>query len=89
MVCAEGLDGGIKIGNIIIQKPVTAMKPLHAKGMIELYNETRSKEIVMKCRRAAGILHDVKEGVDKLPTLDHFADLEFLRNNNTEDSVIT
>ena len=52
---------------------LTVMKPLHAKWIIDLYNELTSekgKEIVLSGWRASGTLDAVEMGTAKLPTLD-------------------
>ena len=35
----EGLDNGINSNDIDVKTPLTVMKPLHAKWIIDLYNE--------------------------------------------------
>lgn len=80
----EGLDHGIKIDDIDILTPLTVMKPLHAKWMINLYNELTSpkgKEVIISGWRASGILRAVEERAEKLPALDPFSDLDPLENN--------
>ena len=80
----EGLDSGLKIVDINIKTPLTVMKPLHAKWLIDLYNDLTSakgKEVVMGGWRASGILRAVKEGAHNLPTLDPFDDIEPLETS--------
>lgn len=67
----ESLDKGISIDNIDI-KPLTFVKPLNAKWLIDLYDELLSenaKEIIISGRRAAGILKAVRKGSVNLPYL--------------------
>jgi len=86
----ESLDRGIKIDDVDIKMPLTVIKPLHGKWIIELYNvltSAKGKEIILSGWRAAGILGAVEQGMDKLPTLDPFEDLEPLTTN--DDTALT
>ena len=88
----EGLDSGIKIVDIDIKTQLTVMKPLHAKWLIDLYNDLTSakgKEVVIGGWRASGILRAVEEGANNLPTLDPFADLEPLALETNVEEMLT
>ena len=55
------------------------MKPMHAKLLIDLYNEFTSakvQEIVINGWKASGINDAVEMGSTELPPLDHFAEID-------------
>ena len=66
---STGLEKGVDIDEIEVKTPLTVMKPLHAKWLIEMYDEItleKRKKIVLNGWKAAGILDAVKMGSAKL-----------------------
>ena len=76
---ATGLEKGLAVDEIDVKTPLTTMKPLHAKWIMNLYDEITSakgKKIVLNSWQAAGILDVVEMGSAKLKCLDPFNDIE-------------
>ena len=58
--------------------PLTVMKPLHAKWLIEMYNVMTSeqgKDVIVSDWEASGICEAIKIGLLELPSLDPFKDI--------------
>ena len=75
----ESLDHGVAIDYIDIKTPLTLIKPLHTKWIIDMYNQLTSekgKEIMMSGWRASGIINAVQSGSESLQQLDPFQDVE-------------
>lgn len=79
----EALDKGIAIDEIDIKTPLTMIKPLHAKWLIEMYDELTSdkgRNVVVNGWRASGILEAVEIGSVNLQSLDPFQDIDPTEN---------
>jgi hypothetical protein len=86
-----GLEKGIAIDEIDVKTQLTVVKPLHAKWLIEMYNEVtteKGKEIIINGWRAAGILDAVKMGSVDLQCLDPFHDVDPVSGRLTAFSQI-
>ena len=76
---SENLDKGTELEDIDIKTPLSVMKPIHAKWLIDLYNELTSangQDIIISGWKAAGIYDAVKIGSKELPQLDPFAEID-------------
>ena len=87
-----GLEKGLAVDEIDVKTPLITMKPLHAKWIMNLYDEITSekgKEIVLNGWKAAGILDAVKMGSAKLKCLDPFNDIDPLGGDSIsfEDDI--
>ena len=74
-----GLEKGLTVDEIDVKTPLTTMKPLHAKWIINLYDEItfeKGKEIILNCWKAAGTLDTVEMGFANLKCLDPFNDID-------------
>ena len=68
-----GLKKGLAVNKIDVKTPLTTMKLLHAKWIMNLYEEMTSKkvkEIDLNGWKAARILDAVEKGSTKLKRLD-------------------
>ena len=68
------MDDGRELDSIDIELKLSIIKPLHAKWMMEVYNEMTSAE--GKGWEVFGIKGAVELGVTNLPNLDSFDDIE-------------
>ena len=81
------LDEGKDIKDIEISLKLSIVKPLHAKWLIEIYNHMTSSEgrgVCLKGWKVAGILDAAEKGLDGLPNLEPFHDIDPL---GTSDSL--
>ena len=72
-----GLEKGLAVDEIDVKTPLTTMKTLHAKWIMNLYDKITSekgKEIILNGWKAARILDAVEMGSAKLKCLDPFND---------------
>ena len=79
---------GKKIEDVKIQFHLTALKPLHAKWLLEFYNHITSEtgaEIIFNGWKAAGIYDALKMGAVALPSLDPFQDISPLPGSDDDD----
>ena len=61
----EELDKGLELESIEVKMPLTVMKPLHAKWLIEMYNVMTSeqgKDVIVSGWEASGICEAIKIG---------------------------
>ena len=73
------MDDGRELDSIDIELKLSIIKPLHAKWVMEVYNEMTSaegKEVCLKGWEVFGIKGAVELGVTNLPNLDQFDDIE-------------
>ena len=87
-----GLVKGLAVDEIDVKTPLATMKPLHAKRIMNLYDEITSekaKEIVLNDRKAAGDIEAVEMGSAKLICLDPFNDIDPLGGDSIsfEDDI--
>ena len=74
-----GLEKGLTVDKIELKTPLTNTKPLHAKWVMNLYNEIISekrKEIILNSWKTPGILYALEMGSTKLEYLDPFNDID-------------
>jgi len=79
---------GKKVEEINIQFRLSTLKPLHAKWLMQYYNEITSeagRSIIINGWKAAGISDALELGSSGLPSIDPFQDISPL--SNTEDLV--
>ena len=72
------LAAGKKIEEIDIKFKLTTIKPLHAKWVVEYYNEMTSQpgeEVIVNGWKASGIFDAVELGSTALPSIDPFHDI--------------
>ena len=75
----RAMDDGQEIDSIDIPLKLSIIKPLHAKWVIEMYNEMTSaggREVCLKGWQVAGIKDAVDQGLSNLPVLDPFEDID-------------
>ena len=73
------LDKGKKIEEIDISMKLSILKPLLAKWLIDLYNYMTSPDgqaVSLKGWKVAGITEAVQKGLNGLPSLDPFHDMD-------------
>ena len=73
------LDKGIALDDINIRFQLKTMKPLHAKWLIDLYNEVTSphvKDVITGRLEKSSIWDAVKRGSRGLPSIDCFKEIE-------------
>ena len=73
-----GLENGVELDDIEVDCRLSVLKPLHAKGLVELYNHMptdEGKEVVANGWKKADIFDTIKFGSSGLPSLDAFADI--------------
>ena len=73
------MDAGQELDSIDIKLQLSIIKPLHAKWIIELYNEMTSedsREICLKGWIVSGIKKVVDMELSNLPQLDPFEDVD-------------
>lgn len=71
----QAMDNGQELETIEVQLKLSIIKALHAKWLIEMYNEMTSadgKQICLKGWKVAGIKEAVEKGLSGLPSLDPF-----------------
>ena len=79
------MDKGKEVDAIEIKLKLSVMKPLHATWLIDLYNHLTSpegQEICIKGWKVSGIYDAVNMTSANLPSLDPFADIDPLLNDN-------
>ena len=90
MVCPadrEQLSLGKKVEEIKIEFRLTTLKPLHAKWLVEYYNEITSENgssIIINGWKAAGIYDAIKAGSSGLQSIDSFEDISPLVTKHDE-----
>ena len=79
-----------QIEEINIQFHLTTLKPLHAKWLLEFYNQITSEagaDIIVNGWKASGIYDAVEMGSSALPSLDPFQDISPLPVSDDDDDT--
>ena len=82
----QQLDEGKELYEIEVKLRLTTMKPLHAQWLTDLYNlmtSAKGKPIILKGWQLAGITEAIQKGVNNLPELDPFNDIDPIINVDT------
>ena len=82
----RALDEGKDIKDVEISLKLSIVNPLHAKWLIEMYNHMTSSEardVCLKGWKVAGILDAPEKGLDGLPNLDPFHDIDPLATSDS------
>ena len=86
----RALDEGKDIKDVEISLKLSIVKPLHAKWLIEMYNHMTSSEgrdVCLKSWKVAGILDAAEKGLEELPNLDPFHDIDPLATSDSLEEV--
>ena len=87
------LSIGEKVDEVDIKFTLTTIKPLHAKWLVEFFNEMTSESgatVILNGWKASGIYDALKMGSSNLPSIDPFHDiLPLLESNDGESSLQT
>ena len=81
------LSLGKKVEEIKIEFRLTTLKPLHAKWLVEYYNEIASENglsVIINGWKAAGIYDAIKAGSSGLQSIDPFKDISPLVTEHDE-----
>ena len=84
------LDEGKDIKDVEISLKLSIVKPLHAKWLIEMYNYMTSSEgrdVYLKGWKVASILDAAEKGLEELPNLDPFHDIDPLTTSDLLEEV--
>ena len=84
----QTMDGGRELDSIVIELKLSVIKPLHAKRMMEVYNEMTSaegKQVCLKGWEVSGVKGTVALGVTNLPNLDPLDDNDPLLEEDCTD----
>ena len=87
----QSMDNGQELDTIEVELKLSIVKPLHAKWLIEMYNEMMSadwKQICLKVWKVAGITKAVKKGLSGLESLDPFDDIDPMLQENPDVSTV-
>ena len=82
------MDDGLELDSVGIELKLSIIKPLHAKWMMEVYNEmtsTEGKEVCLKGWNVSGTKGAVELGVTKLPNIDKFDDIDPMLEEDCND----
>ena len=82
----RALHEGNNIKDIKISLKLSVVKPLHAKWLSEIYNHMTSSEgrdVCLNGWKVAGILDAAEKGLDGLPNLDPFHDIDPLATSDS------
>ena len=85
------MDAGQEIDSIDIPLKLSIIKPLHANGIIEMYNEMTSavgREVCLKGWQVAGIKDAVDLGLSSLPSLDPVEDIDPIIRGSVEFQTV-
>ena len=88
----RALDEGKDIKDVKISLKLSIVKPLHAKWLIEMYNHmtaSEGRDVCLKGWKVAGILAAAVKGLDGLPNLDPFHDINPLATSDCNESMVT
>ena len=86
----RALDEGKDIKDVKISLKLSIVKPLHARWLIEMYNHMTSSEgrdVCLKGWKVAGILDAAEKGLEELPNLDPFHDIDPLATSDSLEEV--
>jgi len=81
----KSLNNGVKLEDIEIKLQLSVLKPLQAKWIVELYDyltAQKGHEIIANGWKSAGITNAIDKGLKNLPSLDPFATIDPLENND-------
>ena len=84
----DASDSGKAIEDIEVKLPISVMKPLHGCWFIEMYNEltsARCKKVIKSGWERSGTLDAITLGLENLPKLDPFADIDPLESDEIPD----
>ena len=87
---AKRLADGVELNDIQVKLLLSILKPLHAGWIIEFYNEMTSSKgvsIIKSGWRASGITDAVDIGLEKLPSIDPFEEIDPMMGDNRDTSV--
>lgn len=87
----QAMDNGQELDTIEVELKLSIVKPLHAKWLIEMYNEMTSadgKQICLKGWKVAGITEAVKKGLSGLESLDPFDDIDPMLQEKPDVSTV-
>ena len=94
MVCPpdreSALSLGKKVQKIKIEFRLITLKPLHAKWLVEYYNEITSENgssVIINGWKAAGIYDIIKAGSSGLQSIDPFEDISPLFTEHDESEL--
>ena len=86
------LSLGKKVEEIKIEFRLTTLKPLHAKWLVEYYNEITSENgssVIINGWKAAGIYDAIKAGSSGLQSIDPFEDISpFVTEHDGSESFL-
>ena len=85
------LDAGTPLEEVDVKLRLYVMKPIHAHWMVELYNHMTTgdgKKNIISGWRAAGIQDAVKLGLNSLPSIDPFNDLDPMLDGSVSSGLI-
>ena len=85
---SEALESGDAPEDIDITLNLPTLKPLQAKWIIELYDESGEKVILKGCEKS-GTTDGMKMGSPGLPSLDQFDELDPLGKNQEKYDLLT
>ena len=86
----RALDEGKYIKDVEISLKSSIVKPLHAKWLIKMYDHMTSSEgrdVCLKGWKVAGILDAAEKGLEELPNLDPFHDIDPLATSDSLEEV--
>ena len=75
----QQLDEGKQLYEIEVKLRLTTLKPLHAQWLTDLFNlmtSAEGKKIILKGWESAGITEAIEKGLNNLPDLDPFHDID-------------
>ena len=81
------MEDGKELETIEVLLKLSNIKPLHAKWLIEMYNEMTSSEgrkVCLKGWEVSGIKAAVEQGLSTLPYLDPFSDIDPIVENDCD-----
>ena len=85
------LDEGASLEEVNVKLRLSVLKPLHAGWLIDFYNQMTSEEgkkVIHSGWRAAGIRDALRLGLNQLPSLDPFIDIDpMLEEMNVEPNL--
>ncbi|XP_057304911.1 uncharacterized protein LOC130641912 isoform X1 [Hydractinia symbiolongicarpus] len=85
----QALDAGKPLAEIEVDLKLSIVKPLHAKWIIEVYNQMTSEEgkkVCLKGWQVSGIKDAGDQGLSELPSLDPFADIDHMLETGIDES---
>ena len=86
----RALDESKDIKDVEISLKLSTIKPLHAKWLIEMYNHMISSErrnVCLEGWKVAGIVDAAEKGLEELPNLDPFHDIDPLATKDSLEEV--